>query len=73
MESARAACAVMGGEVEARDMGLSMVKMESAHPDGMKELPVRWIEASTPGIGGVRAGDAKRTGSVYAEGSAAQP
>jgi len=39
----------------------------------MKELPVRWIEASTPGIGGVRAGDAKRTGSVYAEGSAAQP
>jgi hypothetical protein len=52
-------------------MGLSMGKMESAHPGGTKELPVRWIEASTPGIGGVRAGDAKRTGSVYAEGSAA--
>jgi len=54
-------------------MGLSMGKMESAHPDGMKELPVRWIEASTPGTGGVRASDAERTGSVDAEGSAVQP
>ncbi len=66
-----AACAVMGCEVEARDMGLSMGKMESSIPTD-EGTSVRWIEAYAARYRRRPRGRCEATGSVYAEGSAAQ-